>query len=322
MNKTKIQYLDWTWNPIKMRCTPVSAGCANCWHLAMAKRLAKNPSIYREEQKAYAGGSPMLDQKELEAPIHLRKSARIGVCFMGDLWHEKIEHFQIAQVWEVARHCQKHIFFFLTKRPNRLKSWTGVKSEVAHIPPIRGEIWPNNCWLGVSVEDQKTADERIPILLQISATHRWVSIEPMLGAVFLGRDWIDKPRYLETGTLDWIVLGGETGPKARPMHPDWVRSIRDQCQAVGMPFFFKSWGEWMPSLTFESGLATRWSAADNPQSKHFKMKGKLFDGDKPLFGGKAFESKMLNDGHETLMCRIGHKHSGHLLDGKEYLEMP
>ncbi len=235
MQKTKIEYLTHSWSPIAMRCTPVSTGCANCWHLAMAKRLAKNPVIDRNRQTAYAGGPFLLDEKELEAPLHLKKPARIGVQFMGDLFHDNISMEWIGRILRLARAITQHKFFFLTKRPKRMRDalWPwDIKGDVI-------EPKPDHLFFGISVEDQRTADERIPILLQIPAGHRWVSIEPMLGPVDL-EPYLNWERLGEKfNSLNWVVLGGETGPKARPLHPDWVRSLRDQCRAAGVPFFFK-----------------------------------------------------------------------------------
>ncbi len=268
MNKTKIDYLDYTWNPLAMRCTPVSEGCRNCWHLAMAKRLAKNHTIDRDAQRAYSDiDGPSMNYVELEAPLHLRKSARIGVQFMGDLFHESIKREQTVEIVHIMRQSQKHTFFLLTKRPERMKNeW------ILACKKLNMQFSPANVWLGVSVEDQKTADERIPILLQIPAAHRWVSVEPMLGAVDLKSYLFDRPcpacegknsdlcEYLDienrercvggwiqsdmSEPISWVICGGETGPGARPLDPEWVRSLRDQCIAAGIPFFFKNWGDY------------------------------------------------------------------------------
>ncbi len=306
MQKTKIEYLTHTWNPIAMRCTPVSEGCRNCWHLAMAKRLAGNPKICNEFKNAYAGViPPVLIHTEVEAPLHLRKPARIGIQFMGDLFHGANKNEWVAKIFDVMEDTSQHTYFLLTKRPENIENFLIYYTPAA---------FPN-LWLGVSVEDQKTADERIPILLQIPAAHRWVSVEPMLGAVNLrgssyGPDWLEgwdveaqccgRPHHFENGSveccgqpepvqvqtkkLDWVVVGGETGLGARPLHPDWVRSLRDQCQAAGVPFFFKGWGEWV-----EKGQET-------PRN--------------------AEECEIREWG------RIGHKYSGHLLDGKEWRQIP
>lgn len=287
MNKTKIEYLTHTWNPIAMKCTAMSEGCRNCWHLAMAKRLAKNPLIDEGVRAAYAGGIPALDNKELEAPLHLRGPSRIGVQFMGDLFHEDIPSC-LSSIWGVMKRCPQHSFFILTKRP------AGAKEAFDYT--LFDDPLPN-IWLGVSVEDQKTADERIPILLQVPAAHRWVSVEPILGPVeipekvlcpcscFAGNPRIPHPDCADKPSIDWVACGGETGPKARPMHPDWVRSLRDQCQQAGVPFFFKGWGEW--------GI----------------------DGQSPFVSGSVKDEKM------PTVKRIGHKKSGRLLDGREWNEL-
>jgi len=253
MQKTKISYLSHSWNPISMRCTPMSAGCQNCWHLAMAKRLAKNPLIPKAEREAYAGGPPVLREKELKTPLHLKKPARIGVQFMGDLFYEKINPEWVREIYHVMHNAPQHSFFILTKRAKRMASWYNWIGR-------NWTPWPlPNLHLGVSIEDQKTADERISILFKIPAAHRWVSIEPCLNEVNIepylrcrGCGYSSKDKALHgdhrlctdpTGVLDFIVLGGETGPGARPLHPDWVRSIKEQCVAANIPFYFKNWGD-------------------------------------------------------------------------------
>jgi len=334
MNKTSIDYLDWTWNPIAMRCTPVSAGCAHCWHLAMAKRLANNPNISQKRRDAYSGGPFVLDLKELEAPLHLRKPSRIGVQLMGDLFHETVPEEFIIKTFTIMESAFQHTFFLLTKRPDRAfrllshpnfpglvrkygYDWLGPKKYNE-----RGPYWRNNQWLGVSVENQPTADERIPILLQIPAAHRWVSVEPMLGqvdlSVLFGLYEFDEGKWaLKVGSRwrdspDWIVLGGETSPKARPMHPDWVRSIKGQCQAAGVPFFFKSWGEWIPRSHWRKPHPKiPWGTLD--------IEGNWYPETTPWNGH--------DDNHEcpeceAVMLKVGHKYSGYLIDGQEWRQIP
>ncbi len=284
MNKTSIEYLDLTWNPIAMRCSPVSRGCTNCWHLRMAHRLSKNSKIPMAKQVGYSGRIPYLDLEELWAPLRQKKPTRIGVQFMGDLFHESLSPEMIQDVlWNIQR-CGWHKFFILTKRPDRLKEF------FEGAPPL------DNLWLGVSIEDQATANERIPILLQIPAAHRWVSCEPALGGVNLrggnyGPDWLEgwdtetvasydsrgecypSPLQVQTEKIDWVVCGGETGPGARPMHPDWVRSVRDECQAAGVPFFFKCWGSC--PYPHDSDISDWISAGYDPYQKNG---GRLLDG--------------------------------------------
>ena len=248
MSKTGIEYLDLGWNPIAMRCTPCSEGCQKCWHLRMAGRLAANPTIPVDVRDAYAGKvPPMLLQERLEEPLRRKKPARIGVEFMGDLFCETVPTEYIAAVLKVAAACKQHTFVILTKRAKRMAElcgfWWGWELK-------RGYL--DNVWFGVTVENQKRADERIPLLLQIPAAVRWVSYEPALGPVdftyitadAVGRDAlrVDAPNCV-TGSpehhLDWVILGAETGPGARPMDPAWARDVRDQCQKAGVPFFYK-----------------------------------------------------------------------------------
>ena len=242
MNRTNIEYLDFTWSPIAMRCTPVSEGCANCWHLTMANRMALNWTLpYRN---AYCEGeSPVLVKSRLDDPLKRKKPAIIGVQFMGDIFHDKVTWTQRDLVMRSIVEADHHIYLLLTKRPkNMLEFFQSYEDwESKQFPYI---------WLGVTAENQQTADERIPILLQIPAAKRFVSIEPMLGPVDLHLSNTQSDvvwRRTHGGSyqrefIDWIICGGESGSGARPMHPDWVQSVRDQCQEAGVPFFFKQWG--------------------------------------------------------------------------------
>ena len=231
--KTKIEWADRVWNPT-VGCTPVSAGCANCYAKRMYDRFFQGKP-FSEVQ---------LHPERLSDPEKWKAPARVFVDSMSDLFHESVPDVFIEQVWEVMLLSTRHTFMVLTKRPDRMKKWvdqmlTGCMSRVF-----------SNIWLGVSVEDQKTADERIPLLLNTPAAKRFVSVEPMLGAVDIGK-------YLVPGAagspaeiikyhdyLDWVICGGESGPGARPMRADWARGLRDQCQEAGVPFSFKQWGEW------------------------------------------------------------------------------
>lgn len=305
MNKTSIEYLDLTWNPVAMRCTPVSEGCAHCWHLRMAKRLAANPVFSDERRMAYRGDVfPMLIDDELGAPLRRKKSAVIGVQFMGDLMHPDVDAWDLYRIFGVMDTAPQHKFLVLTKRPGRLMEL--LDQGLLAAP------YPDNVLLGVSAENQKRADERIPILLRIPAAGHFVSLEPMLGRVdlqnYLGvytdgapfipcrNTLIDFtkphggiPEYAHLYTaaakpprsfqvqsgLDWVIAGGESGPGARPMHPDWARSARDQCVESGTPFLFKGWGTWVPvereSLMVISG---RHRCVDFPDGQWMRRVGK------------------------------------------------
>ena len=260
MNKTGIEYLDYTWNPIAMRCTPISEGCQKCWHIIRAKMLAKNPTISGFAQKGYSGHSTQLIKSRLDGPSKVKKSSIIGVQFMGDLFHETVD-FE-AMTDEVLQRIAEtnHIYLILTKRPEIMAAYFRwyIQDNV---------VLPDNLWAGISAENQKRADERIPILLQIPAAVRFVSIEPMLGPVdiyhYLKLDCFYKDR--EDGTcchpknhtpecnvgicclitkdhlqkLGWIIAGPETGPGARECKPEWIEDLYEQCKAAGVPFFDK-----------------------------------------------------------------------------------
>ena len=267
-SNSNIEWTDATWNPIG-GCTKCSPGCTNCYAERMTHRLAHNPTTPR-----YAGltdaqgrwtGEVRLFPDELEKPIHWRKPRRVFVCSMSDLFHESVPDEYIWQVLKTAlQGNRRHTYTILTKRPERMAAWFAANAQQFwhyHAPgspqrPYCMAPWPDPClWLGVTVCNQAEADAKIPILLQIPAAVRWVSIEPMLGEIDLRHIHHDNMVEIDALTgdhgvyrplagrsdnkLDWTVIGAETGPGARPMHPDWARGIRDQCTAAGIPFFFK-----------------------------------------------------------------------------------
>jgi protein gp37 len=219
MGITKIQWANKVWNPIT-GCSPISPGCRNCYARRMANRLKGRYGYSRDDPFKVT-----FHPERLEEPLHWKKPSRIFVCSMGDILHDDVDGFWLSAIWSTIKRCCWHTFLILTKRPQRWKKLT------PSLPLYK------NIYFGVSVENQQTADERIPILLQIPAAKRYVSVEPMLEKIdlmpYLGG------QYPKWEILDWCIVGGETGPKARPMNPDWARSLRDQCQSAGVPFFFK-----------------------------------------------------------------------------------
>ena len=221
---TKIEWTDEVWNPVT-GCDKVSQGCKNCY----AERIAER--FWGERKFTDVQCHP----ERLDIPLHWRKPRRVFVNSMSDLFHEDVTDEFITEVWNVMHDTPQHIYQILTKRPERMQ-WLTHQQWGDHL------VEPN-VWLGVSCEDQKTAYERIPLLLQAPAAVRFVSLEPLLGPIDLlaifGHDL-----YAMNKGLDWVIVGGESGPHARPMHPDWARSIRDQCVEAGVPFFFKQVGEW------------------------------------------------------------------------------
>jgi protein gp37 len=207
--------------------------------------LAKNPSIYGPDQRAYAGGPFVLNQKKLEAPLHWRKPARVGLQFMGDWMHDGVHLTWIDQILEVISACPQHTFFSLTKRPEALEHYLYEINEDNPIRELDRGNYISNLWLGVTVCNQEEADTKIPELLKIPGFKKWVSVEPMLGPIkfrFFGECGSEKGSCDDNTCrtrIDFVVAGAETGPGARPAHPDWLRSLRDQCQAAGVPFFLK-----------------------------------------------------------------------------------
>jgi protein gp37 len=405
MGKTSIEWTEHTWNPVRgcsMAKGSEAGGCLNCYaaRIAAQNRPAqKSPTTGEAFAKFLPPGPRWTGKVELipemlEIPLKRRKPTTFFVNSMSDLFHEALPVKDRRRVFDTMCEAPQHRYQILTKRAQVMKEF-GVWWCMQHVEPVM----PSNWWLGVSVEDQQRADERIPLLLQTPAAVRFVSAEPLLGPVELTRiSYIDhlreslvkfarwsaekEGRDIEAAAqeaaasvtdeglpngekpnidclsgrwfdgwdsgddckkLDWVIVGGESGPGARPMHPDWVRSIRDQCQEAGVPFFFKQWGEWLP-------FAARATYAANS----------LMPGNAEVVGGDcggpvslSFMEKGLrlkpgqcvarwNVGHKAVVRRIsvpqhkwgkqqlqsmeyvaaGKKAAGHLLDGREWRELP
>lgn len=232
MNRTGIEYLDYTYNPIT-GCSPVSAGCRNCWARRMANRL--------RGRCGYPSDNPMrvtFHPERLDEPLRLKKPARIGVCFMGDLFHDHVEPDWIDAVFGVMVDSRRHTFFVLTKRPENIDSKLYDTTELASIRELGPGDFLSNVYIGTSIEDQASANRRIPELCRSAAPFpHWLSVEPLLGPVSLADACAD---WWETGSnIRWVVAGGESGPSARPDNPDWYRALRDECRDNGTPFFMK-----------------------------------------------------------------------------------
>lgn len=292
MSKTKIEWSEHTWNPVT-GCSPISEGCHNCYARRMARRLAGRCG-YPEAPHHF---DVTLRPDRLDIPLQRKKPTTYFVCSMSDLFHENVPFEFITQVFDVMcdARSQHHVFQLLTKRPERINKWLNWVAEYwnGNSPfSVDWEVlgYAANVWLGASIENQPTADERIPLLLQTPAAVHFVSVEPMLEPVDL---WVWKKGLLGWNDLDWVICGGETGPGARPMHPDWARSLRDQCQASNTPFFFKHHGEWLHS---------------NQQT------GQPLSG-APHWWGERLEAR-------NVSYHVGKKAAGRLLDGREWNEMP
>ena len=322
-DKSRIEWTESTWNPTT-GCTKVSQGCKHCYAERDWPRMVRLPAYQGREFTDVACHPERLDQ-----PLRWRKPRRIFVNSMSDLFHQGVPEEFIAQVFAVMAATPEHTYQVLTKRPERMLAlldgpgFSDLVDDLMHIHTHSDADWPlPNVWLGVSVEDQATADERIPLLLQTPAAVRWISAEPLLGPIDMemmrvahdlgeGQPYLSPLLgYVSDGHgdtcrvegLDWVVAGGESGPKARPSHPGWFRSLRYQCKAADVPFLFKQWGEWIGADQDEcpvGGPASRWVWAD----------GKPWH---PQDGQRAM----------PLFCRAGKKAAGRHLDGDLHDDYP
>ncbi len=211
--RSSIEWTEATWNPVT-GCTKISPGCAHCYAERMAKRLKAMG------QPNYVNGFRLtVHEPALDIPLVWRKPRTVFVNSMSDLFHKDVPLSFIRKVFEVMRRADWHTFQVLTKRSERLAALAG------RLP------WPPNVWLGVTVEEAECRF-RISDLRQVPAVVRFLSLEPLLSPL----------PDLDLSGIDWVIAGGESGPGARPMRPEWVRGIRDRCVAAGVPFFFKQWG--------------------------------------------------------------------------------
>lgn len=213
---SKIEWTERTWNPT-VGCTKVSPGCKHCYAEGMAVRLQamKTPGYER-------GFELTVLPKRLQDPLKRKIPTTYFVNSMSDLFHEEIPFSYIDQVFAVIAQARQHTFQILTKRSERMAEY------------FQGKAAPTNAWMGVSVEDRKYGVPRIDHLRQVSASTRFLSVEPLLSDVGL----------LDLTDIHWVIVGGESGPRARPMMLEWVDSVRLQCEEAGVAFFFKQWGGW------------------------------------------------------------------------------
>ena len=340
-DKTGIEWTDATWNPVT-GCAKVSGGCKHCYAEREWQRMTKLVPAY--------AGREFTDVRthadRLDQPLRWKRPRKVFVNSMSDLFHQDVPFEFIDRVFAVMALSKQHVFQVLTKRPDRMREYmhrlgrsAKILDDAARTLGYTFEFagkymvtWPlPNIWLGVSVEDQAAADERIPLLLDTPAAVRWISAEPLIGSVDLtdipnqlgvaegqrsinalgGYAWeCDGPDYVDTcnigAQIDWVVVGGESGPKARPMHPDWARSLRDQCQAAGVPFIFKQWGEWAPGENCGGSMRKTEATAD-------------WFAEKWSFGTMTpRESEELHIDDEPLLYRCGKKRAGRLLDGVQH----
>ena len=287
-DRTGIEWTDATWNPVT-GCSKVSQGCKHCYAerlfpLAYGRQRIESDGVSRQREFT----DVVLHYDRLDRPLHWKRPQRIFVNSMSDLFHEAVPFEFICKVIAVAIQSPRHTFQILTKRPDRMLEWSRRHERERH-------SWPApNVQLGVSCEDQATADERIRLLLQTPAVVRFVSAEPLLGPIDLR---IQNQKSKIQNRVDWLIAGGESGPQARPMQPDWVRSLRDQCVAAGVPFFFKQWGEWAPQSA-------------------------IVDDGSPFAHTYLCNSSVEICERGERIYRVGKKRTVAMLDGREWKEFP
>lgn len=317
-----------TWNPIT-GCSVVSAGCKHCYAMKLAgTRLRNHPSREGLTIDKKAGpvwtGEVRLNEQWLDQPMRWNRPRRIFVCAHGDLFHESVPFDWIDRVFAVMSLCPQHTFQVLTKRAARMLEYMAYDQDIGRAGFIEGRArqianiplgktlaasWPfPNVWLGVSAEDQEAADERIPLLRKTPAAVRFLSCEPLLSEInlHLGRNndsgrWDSKGNPVPLRRIDWVIAGGESGIGARPMHPEWARSLRNQCGIAGVPFFFKQWGEWLPENQI-----------------HVNDEAPPHSEDRAVWSGPQIVAGSVC----ASILRVGKKAAGRLLDGREHSEFP
>lgn len=253
-DKSKIQWTDATWNPTR-GCTRVSPGCEHCYAERRAHMMNRPGGAYEglTSERVRWNGKIRLVEENLDQPIRWQKPRRVFVDSMSDLFHESIPFEYTARVFDVMRRAPQHTFQILTKRPQRMY-------EFIYPDRKRDYLWPlPNVWLGVSVENQETADERIPILLKTRTEVRFLSVEPLISPVKLG-DMVHR--------IDWVIVGGESGPGARGCNLAWIRSVINECKRANVPCFVKQCGsepyETKPTLMSEFPSVMRHRKGGDP----------------------------------------------------------
>lgn len=352
-NTTKIEWTNHTIN-FWWGCTKVSPACTHCYAEEMGKRFG--PRLFGQPV-LWGAGKPRFERLEAarrdalkldNKALMLGERPRVFVNSMSDWLDAEVPIEWLAALLETIRICPNLDFQLLTKRPENFQArlFEVETLAISTLTPLLAK-WmtgfaPANIWIGTTVENQRYADERIPHLLQIPAKVRFLSMEPLSGAVDLETiglpekcDCCGEPTFfnLFTGNvtckgscdgpqfinrIHWLIAGGESGGQAVPSHPDWFRSLRDQCRTAGVPFFFKQWGEWLPQNHVKEAIELAQRAA--------------LEEDRPLIIPRAFKSHHFHgsagphedglSGKGTQMLRLGTKLAGHLLDGEEWRQFP
>lgn len=302
---TRIEWADATFSPWR-GCTKVSPACDNCYAEAYGKRfgVAWGPGAKRVRASESYWCQPLAwDRKAAKAGRPLR----VFCASLADVFDAEVPAAWRCDLFDLIEATPNLIWMLLTKRPNVALHFADCYAA-----------WPlPNVWLGVTAENQAMADLRVPLLLQVPADKRFISAEPLLGQVdlsaWLGRDEPGGLPLPYNAGLDWVIAGGESGPGARPSHPDWFRSLRDQCAAAGVPYFYKQAGEWAPvpardDLPGRPQMVRTGDIYIEPNGRYAPVKDDL--------------SCELEDRPVEVLRRVGKKRAGRLLDGVEHSAVP
>ena len=325
---TGIAWTTSTWNPIG-GCSRVSRGCQGCYAERIAGRFSGPGQPYEglaamTDKGPRWTGQVRLEEHRLDQPLRWKSPRKIFVNSTSDLFHEKVEESWLDRIFAVMAICPQHVFQVLTKRPERMRDYLIFRRQerIERVERAAREIAEGmgrdadaageqaricasddmpNLWIGVSAEDQQTANERLLLLIQTPGAVRFVSAEPLLGAITLKPMW--EAFGAEAGLFDWVIVGGESGPGARPMHPEWVRQLRRECAEMGVPLFFKQWGSWAPKrmMNLKTTGLRGWGVVS--------LSGEFFEGATPWNGRD-------DDGSgEATMVRMSPRKAGNRLDG-------
>ena len=312
---TKIEWADHTFNPWT-GCTKIGPGCDHCYAEGWAKRsgiVQWGPGSKRRRTSEANWRKPLQWNAEAE---RLGIRYRVFCASLADVFDNEVPVEWRADLFDLIAQTPNLDWLLVTKRIGNAKA---MMADALHLNPaalFNGQIWPlPNVWLGITVVNQAEADRDIPKLLATPAAVRFLSMEPLLGGVDLSQ-WLDLIQYDDGSPwmrrnighlhdmLDWVIVGGESGPKARPMHPEWVRDIRDQCKAAGVPFLFKQWGEWSPGNVQAATEAMQRVRIDTSGEVH------------------AWPPAFDEASGSWCMHKVGKKNAGRLLDGREHNGFP
>ncbi len=304
-DKSAIEWTDATWNPLrgtagKWTCSKISPGCDNCYASSMNRRFSglEYPRVGEERNDQVR-----LDEQVLTQPSRWKRPRVVFVCSMTDLFEESVPFEWIDRVFFEMLQNPRHTFQVLTKRPGRLVQWWKERFR----PENGTTLLPANIWLGTTVDEDRYS-WRAKKLVQVPAAVHFVSAQPLLSGL----------PSLDLTDIEWVIVGGESGHGARPMHPDWARSLRDQCQEAGVAYFFKQWGEYIPSPAIypakreEAGRLVQMTISSSTDRRqvggvtHYAMPSEI-------------SSRMTE---VDLMDRVGKHKAGRLLDGRTWDEMP